>query len=371
MTRIAFLWDNFGPMHADRVDAVVRQLDGRATCLGVEERKHSEEYDWVSETRDSFEKITLHDGAGASKIRKLIALIKLSLRYRGTSWFLCNYERPHVAAFAFWLTLTGRRPYIMGCAKFDDLPRKPARELIKKLILLPYKGALGSGIRTREYFRFLGVTPIEGEYNTLSVQRIRDLAGKPTAPEGTPFADRHFTIVARFIPKKNLMLALEAYALYAARTQAPRKLHLCGSGPLETDIKAKVKELGLTDHLVFRGFVQTDEIARTLGDTLALILPSIEEQFGNVVIEAQAMGVPVLVSEVCGARDLLVRNWQNGFIFEPGNAVGLSRYMALVGEDEALWRELSIGAGQTAEIGDVASFARAVEALVFRGEVAP
>lgn len=365
MKNILFLWDNFGPMHADRVDAVAKHLKGRANCIGIEEREISQGYDWVSETRESFKKVTLHGSSNAGYFRKFLALLKLSYRYRKSVWFLCNYERPHVAVFAIWLALTGNRPYIMGCAKFDDFPRHPAREYLKKLALLPYKAAIGSGIRTKKYFRFLGVSQIVGEYNTLSVQRIRDLAGAPPAPEGKPFAERHYTIVARFIPKKNLLLALEAYALYSARTEAPRKLHLCGSGPLEKDIKAKVKELGLMDHVVFRGFVQTDEIARTLGDTLALILPSIEEQFGNVVIEAQAMGVPVIVSEVCGARDLLVRNWQNGFVFEPDNAVGLSRYMSLMSEDEALWRELSVGAGQTAEIGDVASFARAVEALVF------
>ena len=369
--KIAFIWDNFGPMHADRVDAVVQQLNGRATCIGIEEQKHSNEYDWVSETRESFEKVTLDDKTNASTIRKLVALIQLSWQYRDANWFLCNYERPHIAAFAFWLMLTGRRPYVMGCAKFDDIERKPMRELLKKFILLPYKGAIGSGKRTRDYFRFLGVPRIEGEYNTLSVQRIRDLANKPAAPEGTPFAERHFTIVARFVPKKNLLMALEAYALYAARTQVPRKLHLCGSGPLEKDIMAKVSMLGLRDLIVFRGFVQTELVAQTLGDTLALILPSIEEQFGNVVIEAQAMGVPVIVSEVCGARDLLVRNWQNGFVFEPDNAPGLSRYMSLVSEDKDLWRELSVGAEKTAELGDVASFAQAVDALVFPNEIVP
>jgi hypothetical protein len=45
------------------------------------------------------------------------------------------------------------------------------------------------------------------------------------------------------MPKKNLFVALEA--LYAKGERTPRPLHLCGSGPLEEQLRARVSELGL------------------------------------------------------------------------------------------------------------------------------
>ena len=64
-----------------------------------------------------------------------------------------------------------------------------------------------------------------------------------------------------------------------------------------------------------------------LRKSLALILPSTEEQFGFVVLEALALGIPVIVSENVGARDLHVRTGVNGFIFEPDNEKGLAFFM--------------------------------------------
>ena len=86
-----------------------------------------------------------------------------------------------------------------------------------------------------------------------------------------------------------------------------------------------------------QGFIQSAEVTKVLSSTLALILPSSEEQFGQVVLEALAMRVPVLVSEVCGARYELVRNAVNGFVFEPNNPDGLAWFMSALSDNEDLW----------------------------------
>ena len=50
------------------------------------------------------------------------------------------------------------------------------------------------------------------------------------------------------------------------------------------------------------GNLPSDAIGAQLARSLALLLPSREEQFGLVVVEAQAMGLPVVLSINCGAR---------------------------------------------------------------------
>lgn len=64
MKELIFLWDNFGPAHFDRVEAVTQAFARDLHCIGVEERSHSDTYDWLPEQRISFEKITLLDRSG-------------------------------------------------------------------------------------------------------------------------------------------------------------------------------------------------------------------------------------------------------------------------------------------------------------------
>lgn len=367
MLNIIFLWDNFGPTHADRCEAVAKDLGSLARVTGLELHGRSTIYDWVPEDGEGFRKITLFPDQTRrpGALALLRALIAFRWREGRGIWFLCHYERPYILLFALILRIFGDKVLTMADSKFDDYPRYIWRELGKRLFMLPYQGAIGCGIRSRDYLRFLGIRRdrIVPGYDTLSLDRIREMAGAIPAPGGLEHGARHFTIIARHVPKKNLPMALLAYALYASRAEAPRPLHLCGSGPLEPELRSLVQELGVAEMVVFHGFIQTDAIARCMASTLALILPSVEEQFGLVVIEAQAMGLPVIVSDVCGARDDLVRNAVNGFVVEPDNPAGLAWFMTRLASDEALWRELCTGAARSAPQGDVTAFTQAVRAL--------
>jgi glycosyltransferase involved in cell wall biosynthesis len=140
---------------------------------------------------------------------------------------------------------------------------------------------------------------------------------------------------------------------------------ICGSGPLESDLKERARGC---DGIHFLGFLQEDGVARALASSLALILPSVEEQWGLVVNEALAMGVPVLVSDNAGARDVLVRTAVNGYVFEPDNAAGLAQLMLRLAADEIEWRRLSEGAVAAAPAGDVARFVEGVVELTGIGK---
>lgn len=358
---LIFIWDNFGPPHADRVDAVARALPN-AQAIGLEIHGNSQTYAWKPETGSGFEKLTLFPHGNTRGLALLRALVRFRRNHGPATWFLCHYDWTEIFLFAMFLRALGDRVFTMADSKYDDYPRHLWRESGKRIFMLPYLGALGASLRSRDYLRFLGIRAerIIGGYDSLSVARIRNLAGCPPAPAGIPFADRHFTIVARLVPKKNLFLALKAYSLYVAQDIAPRPLHLCGNGPLEAKLKAHAEELGVGAHVIFHGFVQTDVVARLLGSTLALILPSTEEQFGQVVPEALAMGLPVILSDNCGARDELVRTGINGFVVEPDNAEGLAWFMHLMATDEALWKRMSTAANTFAPRGDVVQFARGV-----------
>lgn len=366
--RIIFLWENFGPTHIDRCEAVARRFPNSAV-FGVELFSASRTYDWNAADSGDFRKVTLfgageHPGVFGAFARMVRAAWSIG---RG-SYFLCHYESRDTLMFAWWLRLTGNRVFMMGDSKYDDYRRHLRREVLKRLFTLPYHGAIAASVRSRDYLRFLGLPQraIMLGYDTLSIDRIRAHAAAPPAPDGVAHSERSFAAVARLVTKKNLAILLDAYALYRRNTDRPRSLDLCGSGPLEASLKAQAERLGIAEHVRFHGFVQTDEVSRILGRSLALILPSIEEQFGLVVIEAQAMGLPVILSDNCGARDELVRTGVNGFLVEPDNPAGLAAFMAMLSEEESLWRSMAAAARDTASLGDSARFAESVGGLTAR-----
>lgn len=366
---IAFVWDNFGPAHAERCSAAAERFAGRMRVVGIELAAKSETYAWVSECGENFEKLTLFSGRSIGEVSLLArasATLSACLRSHARHIFLCNYEHFATLLVAWALRLAGRQVYVMNDSKFDDYPRILWREVAKSIFYLPYRGALSGSARSSDYLRFLGVrrARIETTYNARSIKRIRELAGVAPAPGGTAYSDRHFSIVARFVPKKNIALAIEAYRLYCASTANPRDLNLYGSGELEGDLRARVEAAGLADKVRFKGFGQTAAVSAALGSTLALLLPSIEEQFGYVVIEAQAMGVPVIVSDNCGARDSLVQTGVNGFVVESGNAEGFALFMRLLAGEEALWRRMSAASEKFVWCCDASEFAASVERLI-------
>lgn len=368
--KIGILFAQFAAYHIDRIEATARRLAGRADVVAVEVSQASQTYAWspsgkvhgalkrVLFTGEAYERI--------GKFRRLRAQYA-ALKDCSTVFVGIGYNEPDVLLLAIALRLRGRRVVVMTDSKFDDLPRTLVRETAKALLLSPFHAALVAGHRQRDYLRFLGFTrrPVVIGYDTVSLARVREQAGGPTAPDGAPFGQRPFAFVGRFVTKKNLVFLLQAYVAYRRRcgVQA-RRLVLIGGGGQEAALRTFIGEAGLDDAVEITGFLDAPEVARRLNGALALLLPSTEEQWGLVVNEALALGLPVIVSEAVGARDLLVRNLLNGFVVPVDSIEGWAAAMAAIACDEPRWREMSGHSHTLAGLGDVERFAAAVESLI-------
>jgi L-malate glycosyltransferase len=369
-TPIAFVWESFASPHLERCRACADSLAPRFSVHGIEIASYSATYHpWRrGSDGEGVRKITLFPNAVRQEIgvlRCASRIVRTCLALGARHVFLCNYESPAIFLSAVVLRLLGRHVIVMQDSKFDDKQRHLPLEFVKTLLYRPYHAALAAGERSRDYLRFLGFREdrIYLGYDTISVARVQRLSHTAPAPAGVPYGERHFTVIARFIAKKNIALALDAYALYCAQLaprRVPRALRLCGSGELEPELRRHAAELGL-ERVSFLGYVGEETVAQTLGSTLALVLPSIEEQHGLVVNEALAMGVPILLSDNCGARDLLVRSGINGYVFEPDNVQGLAYFMGLLDRDEAEWERLAHGTRRFLGSADAGFFVTAVE----------
>ncbi len=373
MPTIALLWSQFAAYHVDRCEAVARRLEGRAEVLAVEVASSSTAYAWEPSGKIAgARKVTLFPGQSyeaIGRLRRLAAQFGLLRRCRMVLIGV-GYDQPDIIALSWLLWLAGVKVVLLSESKFDDFARSLWFELFKSLLLAPYCAAIVGGRRHMSYLRLLGFRRrmVLPGYDGVSIARIRAQGGGALAPGGAAFAARPFIYVGRFVEKKNLLELVNGFAGYAQATAAPpRRLVLVGSGPLEGAIRQRASELGITGYVDFPGFLGAQEVSRRLADALALVLVSSVEQWGLVVNEALAFGLPVILSGPVGSRDALVRNLVNGYVLENGSIEGLARAMTNLAENETLWRAMVEASHRRAWMGDVERLADAAETLLEPG----
>jgi glycosyltransferase involved in cell wall biosynthesis len=117
------------------------------------------------------------------------------------------------------------------------------------------------------------------------------------------------------------------------------------------ELEHKTRAMGLEDRVLFIDELPQKELAKRLTRARALVLPSLSEGLGRVIIEAMACGVPVVCSSVGGIRDI-VENGKTGFLVPPGDAEALAEKLEVLLRD----RELALRMGEEARSGVEALF---------------
>jgi glycosyltransferase involved in cell wall biosynthesis len=151
-----------------------------------------------------------------------------------------------------------------------------------------------------------------------------------------PLNRPYFLGVSRFIPKKNLSVLIGAYIDYRNTTSTePWDLVLCGDGGLLQEMKDYVSHHTLSESIHFPGFLKPNELLPFFAHAKCFVHASFEEQWGLVVNEAMAAGLPVVVSTRCGCFKDLVVEGENGFGFDPLNRRELVQLFERVRQNEA------------------------------------
>ena len=368
--RIGLLFAQFSAYHIDRCQAVALRFAGRAEVLAVEVATSSTTYAWeASGEVAGAHKITLFPGEKYDQIGWLRRFWRQFKALRGCDTVMIGigYNERDVIALSWLLAMLGKQVILLSESKFDDKPRTILTECLKAAVLAPYSSAIVGGHRHIAYFRFLGFRrrSVLPGYDTVSLERVRAMGGGAVAPAGADYASRNFIFVGRFVDKKNLLELIVGYALYTkgAGHQA-RRLVLIGAGAEEPAMRAVAAAQGVSELIDFPGFLDAGAVAQHLRGGLALVLTSSEEQWGLVVNEALAFGLPAIISAAVGSGDLLVRNLRNGYVIEQGSPQGLAQAMANLAGDEALWRSMVAASHARAWLGDTERLADAAEALI-------
>lgn len=129
--------------------------------------------------------------------------------------------------------------------------------------------------------------------------------------------------VGRVSQEKNLALLCDAFKGVIAEGFKAR-LIVIGDGPYRAEMEQRLADCPAT----FTGYLEGDALPAAYASADALVFPSTTDTFGNVVLEAQASGLPVIVSNIGGPQENLI-NGETGLIVPSDDVEALREAMAL------------------------------------------
>ena len=335
---VALAFHRFGPYHRARLQAVRTRLT----------RVQSLEFSSVDESY-AWERVRMDDGAHVSLFvdadvdrkssREVIERVNQALDQLAPAVLaIPGWSHPAALCGLAWSLRHSRSAVLMSESTAGDEPRQLWREWIKRRVVRLFAAALVGGDPQAAYVRALGMST-EGIFpgydavdnaffehgaamSRAEAERVRGELDLPPV---------YFLASSRLIAKKNLFRLLDAYTLYRRRAGLDYwRLVLLGDGELRPSIESRIAELDLREDVRLPGFKQYDELPAYYGLASAFVHASTTDQWGLVVNEAMASGLPVLVSERCGCARDLVKDGINGFTFEPYDVEGLAGLMQRV-----------------------------------------
>ncbi|MDB5656731.1 MAG: glycosyl transferase, group 1, partial [Tardiphaga sp.] len=163
----------------------------------------------------------------------------------------------------------------------------------------------------------------------------------PITARATP-PDFRIGYVGRLVEEKGLDDALDAMLL----ATAPVSLAIMGEGPYESRLRQRIAELGLTHRVAIRGWGTPADVAGFLRSLDVMILltrttKSVREQFGRVIVEAQACGIPVIGSQGGAIPDVV---GDGGWIVPERDPAALARLLDVIAADPKLLQAQGLAA---------------------------
>ena len=358
--KLLVIFTNFGPYHLARLRGAAAVTEF-SPCVGLEIAAREALYPWRTARENlGFTLETLLDGTleefGPKEIcRKLVAYLDES---RPDVVAIAGYERSEMRAALSWCKRNGKIAVLMSESKRDDAPRRAWKEAIKRRIVRRFDAGLVGGATHGDYLQELGIAAdrIFYGYDVVDNAAYAALA-KQGREQGRLIERPYFLTVNRFIERKNLARVIEAWSDYRARAerdfpdQVAWDLVLCGAGEEEKNLRAQVEKIGL-EGVHFTGFVQQDEVARWMAGAGTFVHAPLQEQWGLVVNEAMACGLPILLARNCGCAPELLEENRNGWTFDPTQADALSERMTYLAHEISEQRRTALGAASRAIIAD-------------------
>lgn len=240
------------------------------------------------------------------------------------------------ASLAAWLCLLYARlrqvPVYVWWAgtHLSEQRRGPVSGVSRKIL---FKRAKGFFTYSSECDRYLAeIFRVQAESlhrlgnNTLDVTRFGAYAAALRMGRDDLAKPFNVLVAARLIPRKNVHTAIRAFSLFCCRYNGLAMLTIAGAGQDSLMLQNICRKEGL-ENVHFLGEVPAAKMSEVYAMADVLISIAIMDQWPQVVNEAMACGVPVIVSNTSGIDSGVVRNGINGFVVEPTDAGAIARHL--------------------------------------------
>jgi len=266
-----------------------------------------------------------------------------------------------ISAFFFmpWIIIKHR---IQGAVVFFSFPCGPLGLWAKILFGIPYIISLRGGDVPGTEKRLDGIHKILQPLRRLILNKSRqviansnglkqlaqkaDPVGIAIIPNGidpiffvpaiteskNPWFDLLF--VGRLSEQKNLMfLAKQVYVFQKKHKKL--KLHIVGAGPLKNQIQHYAKDLGISDYIIWHGWVDKKKVLSLYQKADCFVNPSLYEGMPNAVLEAMACELPVIASNVAGNNEVVI-HLSTGLLFELDDGASFQEALEKISKDSNL-----------------------------------
>lgn len=208
------------------------------------------------------------------------------------------------------------------------------RTRLRRFLLRRADAVVGMGRQAREVLREHGV-PDERLFDAPNAHDPGAVAASPAGRDHEVehlrwrhgLRDRVALVAGRLVPVKGIAPLLRAWDALPEALREKWSLLFVGDGPLASEVEAAGRGHP-PGEIVRLAAVEPEELAALYAATDLLVFPSLGDQWGLVVNEAMACGVPVLCSRLAGCADDLVEPGKNGFLCDPTDAQRFARDLA-------------------------------------------
>jgi len=202
---------------------------------------------------------------------------------------------------------------------------------LEKIFLKLYKDKLTITISnsTLEDLKSLGFKKIYVIYNGLDIKPLNEIPKKDK--------DLHVIYLGRLKKTKNPEDAIKAFLIIKEKINKA-KISIIGDGPLKEKLIKKYKNM---EGINFLGYIDEKEKYKLLSQAHFILVPSIREGWGQVVIQANAMGTPAIGYKVPGLKDSII-DGKTGFLVE--NYEEMAQKVIYLWQNKETYQNLSMQA---------------------------
>jgi glycosyltransferase involved in cell wall biosynthesis len=195
--------------------------------------------------------------------------------------------------------------------------------------------AIANSQAGKDYLVQRGINPsrIKVIYNGINLSRLNpDSAAIQSIKQrlNLPPGGKVVGILARLFPNKNHKLFLRAAAFISEKIPSTR-FAIVGDGPLRTELEELCMNLGIASKVVFFG--EQQDVGTYLSAFDIATLTSNTEGCSNSLLEAMALGRPVVTTDVGGNREVVLHG-ETGFLLPPGNVEELVKAITTLLENQ-------------------------------------